>query len=157
MSDYSQAIVDNIRDFLESDGWNYRFEEDKGLFRFGLNLKAKINKINYVIHVKEDEFCVYAVYPLGVDPEDQEIMTVMTEFICRANYGLRNGNLELDVRDGEIRYKSFVDCDGQLPSQEVIQNSIYCPAAMCRRYASGVVGVIYGGMTAEDAVNMCEQ
>lgn len=69
-------------------------------------------------------------------------MAIMAEFICRANYGLKNGNFELDMRDGEIRYKSFVDCEGLTPTTEMVRNSIHCPAAMFDRYGDGIVDII---------------
>ena len=31
---------------------------------------------------------------------------VVCRYITRANYGLRNGNLEMDLDDGEVRYKT---------------------------------------------------
>lgn len=45
----------------------------------------------------------------------------------------------MDFCDGELRYKSFVDCDDQLPSQAVIRNSIGCPISMMKRYAPGIL------------------
>lgn len=85
------------------------------------------------------------------------MMAVMAEFICRANYGLKNGNFELDMRDGEIRYKSFVDCEGLTPTTEMVRNSIHCPAAMFDRYGDGIVDIIFGNSTAKEAVAKCEK
>ena len=81
----------------------------------------------------------------------------MADFICRANYGLLNGNFELDIRDGEIRYKTYVDCEGNNPSIEIVRNSIYCPAAMMERYSAGIADIIFGNATAEEAVIKCER
>ena len=36
------------------------------------------------------------------------------------NYGLKNGCFELYFRDGEIRFRSFIDCEDVMPSTEVI-------------------------------------
>ena len=85
------------------------------------------------------------------------MMAQMAEFLCRANYGLQNGCFELDFRDGEIRYKSFIDCDDMMPSFEVIQNSIYCTAGMFQRYAPGIVDIIFSGCTAKAAIEKCEK
>ena len=80
----------------------------------------------------------------------------MNEFINRANYGLRNGNFELDVRDGEIRYKIYVDCDNQLPSREVVRSSIIIPSVMFERYSQGLLDVMFRGSSAEEAISKCE-
>lgn len=154
---YSTDIANKIKEFLTEDDWHYSFNEDNGLFRFGLSLRGKIKKVNYVVKVKEDSYIVYAISPVGADEEDAKMMSAMTEFLCRANYGLRNGNFEMDMADGEIRFKSFVDCEGIIPSRDMVENSIYCPASMFDRYGNGIVDVIFGGVSAKDAINKCEE
>lgn len=154
---YSKSIANAINNFLTEDEWNFSFDEQRGLFKFGLCLKGKIKKISYVVDVKEDEYIVYAISPLGVDDDDEKMMASMAEFICRANYGLKNGNFELDMRDGEIRFKSFVDCEGITPTLEMVKNRIHCPAAMFDRYGVGIVDIIFGNTTAKDAIAKCEK
>lgn len=83
------------------------------------------------------------------------MMASMAEFVCRANYGLTNGSFELDMRDGEIRFKSFVDCEGTTPTAEMIRNSIHCPAAMFERYSAGIV--VLGNATVKEAIVKCEK
>lgn len=154
---YSKSIANAINNFLTEDEWHFSFDEQRGLFKFGLCIKGRIKKISYVVDVKEDEYIVYAISPLGVDDDDEKMMASMTEFICRANYGLKNGNFELDMRDGEIRFKSFVDCEGITPTFEMVKNSIYCPAAMFDRYSAGIVDIIFGNVTAKEAIVKCEK
>jgi hypothetical protein len=153
---YSKSIASAINNFLTEGDWHFSFDDQRGLYKFGLNLKGRIKEVNYIIDVKDDEYVVYAVSPLGVDKDDEKMMAAMAEFICRANYGLKNGNFELDMRDGEIRYKSFVDCEGFTPTTEIVRNSILLPAAMFDRYGVGIVDIIFGNSTAKDAVAKCE-
>ena len=153
---YSEDIVKAINTFLTEDNWNFYFDEKHGVFQFGLRIKSKIKKVNYRIYVAENDYIVYAISPLGVDEDDERMLAAMAEFICRANYGLVNGNFELDMSDGEIRFKCFVDCDNITPSTEVIRNSIHCPAAMFKQYGSGIVDSIFGNASAKEVVANCE-
>ena len=153
---YSKDIAHAINAYLKDDDWHFSFDELRGVFKFSLSLKGKMKKVNYLIDVKKDEYIVYAVSPLGADEEDEKIMVTMAEFVCRANYGLKNGNFEFDMRDGEIRFKCFVDCEGIAPTVEIIRNSIHCPAAMFEQYGDGIVGILFGNMSAKDAVSKCE-
>jgi hypothetical protein len=155
--EYSDEIVNVVKKFLTDDDWHYSFNEETGIFRFGLRIRSKIQNISYVIDVHDDEFVTYGICPIGADREDPEMMAQMAEFICRANYGLKNGCFELDFSDGEIRFRSFVDCDDLLPSTEVVKNSIHCTAAMIKRYAAGIVDIIFGGASAKDAIAKCEK
>lgn len=154
---YSKSIANAINNFLTEDDWHFSFDDQRGLFKFGLNLKGRIKKVSYIIDVKDDEYVVYAISPLGADEDDEKMMATLADFICRANYGLKNGNFEIDMRDGEIRYKSFIDCEGITPTMEMVRNSIHCPAAMFDRYGAGIVDILFGNSTAKDAIAKCEK
>lgn len=154
---YSIHIANAVCDFLNEDDWHFSFDENRGIFRFGLVLKGKLKKINYIIDIKDDEYLVYAISPLGADEEDTKMMANMAEFICRANYGLKMGNFELDFDDGEVCFKVHVLCKGNTPTAEMIKRSIYCPASMFKRYGSGIVDIIFCGTSGKDAVDKCEK
>ncbi len=154
---YSDEIAAVVKQFLDVGNWNYSFDENCGIFGFGLSIKSRIQEIKYLVVVKDDEIVFYGICPIGADRDDAEMMARMAEFLCRANYGLKNGSFEFDFCDGEIRYKSFVDCDGALPSAKVIKNSICCIGAMYERYAQGIVDIIFDGYSAKDAIAKCEK
>ncbi len=153
---YSRSIADVINNFLTEDDWHYTFDDKIGVFRFDLDLDGRIKNISYYIEVTDDEYVVYAVSPIGADSNNGKMMASMADFICRANYGLINGNFELDMRDGEIRYKTFLDCKGITPSAEMVRNSIRYPAAMFERYGAGIIDVINGDAAAEEAIESSE-
>lgn len=140
---YSVRISNLIKEFLSMDGWHYSFDDKSGTFQFGLNISAKIKNIKYLIDVDNDSYIVYAYCPIGADADNIVMMHRMSDFICRANYGLKNGNFELDMRDGEIRYKCYTDCENNIPPVEIIRTSVYCPAAMFERYGTGIAEIIF--------------
>lgn len=154
--DYSMDVANMVRDFLVNDNWKFSFDEERGVFKFGLTLKGKLKSIDYRIFICPTSYVVNAISPMGADKDSPDEMLAMADFICRANYGLRNGNFELDMRDGEISYKCFVDCDNLVPPNEIIRNSIYVPAAMFTRYAPGILAVSLTGASGQDAVELCE-
>lgn len=154
---YSIGIANAINSYLKENDWNFSFNEESGMFKFGLSLSSKLKKIDYVISVQEDEYIVYAVAPIGADDDDEDMMANMAEFVCRANYGLWNGNFELDMNDGEVRFKYCVDCDGITPSEGIIKNSIHCPAKMFKRYGAGITDIIFGNISAKEAIEKCEK
>lgn len=155
--EYSDDLVNAVKKFLEEDDWNYTFDEDMGVFDFGLRIKSKIQKIRYLIDTQEDAIILYGMCPISADCEDSEMMSRMAEFFCRVNYGLKNGCFEFDFKDGEIRFKSYIDCDEYIPSTKVIGNSIYCISRLFKRYASGITDIIFAGRSAEEAVEECEK
>lgn len=154
---YSNDIANAIKYYLKENGWHFSFDEDKGLFKFGLSIRSKIRNISYIIGVRNDAYIVYAISPVCADEDDNKMMAAMAEFVCRANYGLSHGNFELDMRDGEVRFKCFIDCKGIIPTKDMIKNSIYCPEIMFKRYGPGIVDIIFGNVTAKEAVEKCEK
>lgn len=153
---YSKNIAEAINCYLNENEWYFSFDEEDGVFQFPVAVQGKIKNVYSFVDVQKDSYTVLAYVPIGADASDSKIMSAMAEFICRANYGLDNGNFELDMDDGEIRYKCFVDCDGILPSSDIIENSIYCPIEMFERYGEGFAGVILGELDAREAVEKCE-
>lgn len=153
---YSVKLTNLIKEFLSMDDWHYSFDDRNGTFQFRLNISAKIKNIKYLVEVDEDSFLVYAYCPIGADTHNTEMMHQMSDFVCRANYGLKNGNFELDMRDGEIRYKCYTNCENVLPSIEVVRTSIYCPAVMFERYGTGIAEIIFNDSTAQVAIDKSE-
>ena len=152
----STRILEAIREHLENRSLKrVFFDEKSNIFSFVMNLPGPLAFIDYIIMVHEESFSVLAVCPL--EAKDPALRPVMSEFLNRANYNLRNGNFEFDFSDGEVRYKCFVDCEDLVPSQKMIQNSISIPLAMYRRYGPGIVNILYTGMSAEQAVRECEE
>ena len=158
MKNYSPEIAQVIMEHLEEHNMQLvAYDERGGSIGFVMRLLGQISFIHYIIHVHENSYTVVAICPVSPNIGDSAVLSAMAEFIARANYGLKNGNFEIDFRDGEIRYKCFVDCENQIPSQSIIHNSIAIPAAMMKRYARGIINVLYKEMDAETAVEDCEQ
>lgn len=153
---YSTSISKAITDFLTEDDWNYTFDAEKGRFQFIMSTNRKLKNVSYIISVRDDSYIVYATSPIGPSADDPDEMARMAEFICRANFGLVNGNFELDFRDGEIRYKTYVNCDGIVPTKGMIRSSIFVIASMYKRYADGIIDVLFKDITPEEAIKNCE-
>ena len=149
-------LVELIKEFLAEDDWKYSFDEENRVFSFSLTIDSKLKHLKYYIYVHDDSYTVYAVSPLNADNDDKPVMASLAEFVCRANYGLRNGNFEIDMRDGEIRYKVFIDCGNLLPSNEVVRRSVIIPCVMFEKYSNGILDVMFKGLSAEEAVSECE-
>lgn len=157
MKKYSPEIVEAIKTHIkENDLHMVSFDEAPGTFSFNMQLTCQLST-NIIIRVGEDSFTTMAVCPVRPDTSDAELMARMAEFVCRANFGLKNGYFEFDFTDGELRYKCYVPCDDRVPSQEMIRDGITVPAMMLRRYGLGILGVLYSGVDPAIAVKACEE
>lgn len=149
-AEYSVEIAELIRKYLVEDDWKFNFDEERGLFTFGLNLKCKFGKARYEVKVGETDYMVRAYVKQDAE---ESVRQNVCEFITRANFGLINGNFEMDFDDGELRYKSWCNCDNMMPSSAIIKNSIIIPALMLERFGDGLAAVIFGIKDPKQAID----
>ncbi|STZ76377.1 Uncharacterized conserved protein [Bergeriella denitrificans] len=154
MEEYDTELAELVRGWLDREAYHYDFNAEKGLFRYGLSVKGKLNKLDCAVSIGSDNLIFYAIAPLKAEPER---LGEAAEFIARANYGLIHGCFELDFSDGEIRYRITVNCDGVQPSEAVLDDSFGIPAGMFERYGQGLLEVLFGFETPAAAVAKCEQ
>ena len=149
-----EQIIDAVRDWLDDGDWHYEFNAEKQWIKMGISLKSKIKSGTIFIGFKSDCYTVRLYAPINGDKDN---LGELTKYLTMANYGLINGNFELDVRDGEINYKTFVNCDGleSLP-EAVIKDSIYIGCAMMDRYGDGIAALALGFSDAESEINKAE-
>ncbi|MDE6774844.1 MAG: YbjN domain-containing protein [Ruminococcus sp.] len=150
---YSKEIAAAITDFLRKDNWNFEKVNENGIIELGVKLNSKLKKADIYINVLEHGFIVNSVPSLSAD---KDCIKDMTEFITRANYGLNHGNFEMDYRDGEIRYKTSLFSDDEIPTHEQIEAMIYINVTTLDNYGNGLAMIAFGMGTPEDAIRMCE-
>ncbi len=150
----TEAIVDAVRDYLDADDWHYDYDAEHAFIRGGVALRCKLKNARLIIQFRKKDYNVYMISPINADPEN---IGEVLRYSALANYGLANGNFEVDVRDGEIRYKSYVNCDAYetLPN-EIIRNSINVCWAMMERYGNGFAALAMGFSDAETEIKKAE-
>ena len=135
-------LIDQVRDYLDENDWNYEYMDMKNAILTGVNLKCKLQSTRMYFVFNDNGFTLYANISMKAD-EATRVMAM--EFITRANYGTRIGNFELDMNDGEIRYKVYLSTrDEDRLSKEQIEEAIYVAVSMLNRYGDGLVKVLMG-------------
>ncbi|KAJ4459503.1 hypothetical protein PAPYR_4560 [Paratrimastix pyriformis] len=101
----------------------------------------------------QDTICVYSVFGTNA-PADR--LSAVCEFITRANYDLPLGNWELDIRDGECRFKTSVDVEGCGDVGPLVKQLLGNNLGTFQRYVPGLRNVIAGG-NPRDCCAECER
>ena len=151
----TDAIVDAIRDFLDDDDWKYTYDAEKKLIRAGLVLDCKLKHANLCIRIRETSYNAYISLQLNAD---KDTLADVIRYTTMANYGLLSGNFEVDVEDGEVRYKSYVDAKdlASLP-KAVIKGSIYRGWNTVERYGDGLAALLMGFSDPETEIEKAEK
>lgn len=153
-ADRQRADVEAVARFLDDDGWHPQMLEDQDVFRMTYG-GANGHMICYAkVRTDAHQLVFYAMCPVRA-PEEARLAAA--EYITRANYGLIIGNLELDLGDGEIRYKSAIDFESERLNAQWIRNAIYPAVQTMDRYLPGLLKVIYGQRSPAEAIAEVEK
>ena len=150
-----EQIVDALRDWLDGDDWHYEYDAEHHLIKAGINLDCKLRSARIFIPIRADGSYIVNIYsPIKGDPAS---LDELVKYVAMANYGLANGNFDIDVSDGEVRYKTYVNCKDleTLPAQ-IIKDSIYVGWCMMDRYGTGLAALAMGFSDVETEIKKAE-
>lgn len=142
--------------FKELD-WKYRSNEleEKCLFQTGVQLgeESKISKIMFNIEVRESFILITSICDIKADIDN---ITRMSEYVCRANWGLINGNFEYNYDNGNIRYKIYIDTEERQSSKKEIITSIIISVEMWSKYGNGLMDILGSDRSVKDIIESIE-
>ena len=145
-------IFDSMLQFFEADGWPLSVAQDDAL---KMTFKGEHGEWTCFAQAREEQkqMIFYSVCPITV-PNDRRAM--VAEFITRANYGMILGNFELDLSDGEVRYKTSIDANGEELVIPLVKPVVYSNVLMMDKYLPGLSAVAYGNVDPQTAILQIE-
>lgn len=149
-----KKVIEAIKFFFEKNEWKYQYNEEKKIFVSGINMDNVLGNVSMYISLEENSYNVYMILN---SKAEEEYYVAVGEFLHRANYGLKNGNFEMDYRDGEVRYKSFVNFENIVISEEIVKDSIFVGIAMLDTYGKGLLKIMLGESTPKECIEECEK
>lgn len=149
----TESIFDTLVRFFQTEGWPFTPMEDQPVLQ--MQFEGQNHTYFCYAQAKEAERqCVfYAVCPVNAPANKRQ---AVAEFLTRVNYGLAIGNLELDFDDGEIRYKTSLDVEGDRLSLALLRQLVYANLVTLDLYFPGILSVIYGNLTPAEALAQIE-
>ncbi len=146
-------IFDTMHTFFKDDDWPISQVEGHPWLR--MNFRGTNGRWLCLAQARDEqqEFLFFSICDVNT-PEDKR--QAMAEFLTRANYGLYLGNFEMDFRDGEIRYKTSIDVEGDRLTAPLIKSLVYANVALMDRYLPGIMSVIYAGTPPLEAITRIE-
>ncbi|MEP6519602.1 YbjN domain-containing protein [Microcoleus vaginatus] len=146
-------IFEEIINFFKLDEWPFYQIEGKPNLQMAFQGENGKWTCYARARVEQEQFLFYSICP--VNAPDSKRMAI-AEFLTRANSGTIIGNFELDFTDGEIRYKTSIDVQGDSLSFELIKQLVYANVTMMDQYLPGIMSVIYGEVEPKDAIAQIE-
>lgn len=148
-----ENVIKILNEFLEEQKWKYDYDEDSSTYDFGINLGNIIGNIYFVITVRDHYYKAISIFNSKCEKQNRQNIA---EYLHRANFGMNNGNFELDVDDGEVRFKTYIDCRGRTLSKKTVEESIVIPIVMFKRYGKNLLKLMLGEGNPKDLIREVE-
>lgn len=139
---------------LKQDGWEFTYNDKNELFSMeirGINSEF----VCFIIVDEEQESLLCNTHIKQKIPFTKRLE--VCNFMNRVNYELAIGNFEMDMDDGEIRFRTYLDLSNSEPSREQLLNLIWNGAQTFDTYYPGFIKILLEDYLAEEAVAICSQ
>jgi len=146
-------IYNALVGFLHDENWAFTPMEGRTALVLTANGEHGMYTCYAQAREETEQFVFYSFYAVKA-PESKRITAM--EYVTRANYGLIIGNFELDMSDGEVRYKTSVDVEGEPLTPGMIRLLILANLSTADRYLPGFMLVLYGNRSAAEAIHEIE-
>ena len=136
-----QPVVEELKRAFAEHGWPY--SEVRGAPVLLSELSGPAGRWSLYAQVVEemDLILLYSICPRRI-PEDRRGEVAL--FLARANYGLAAGNFELDLDDGEVRYKTVLQLRGGELDALTLKRLVRANGIAMERYLPGIEAVVAG-------------
>lgn len=145
------AQVDQLSAYLDRGTIVYDQDDERGLFRMLFEGKHGDLRVTMIV---EDAMLQVFTHPANKIPPSYRQLII--EAITRANYGLKLGNFEMDLEDGELRYQTAIPLGDVFPDDDVLDHILFVGGAMIDRYMPAFLSIVYGNEDVKLAVTAAE-
>ena len=127
-------IVDYLKQYFDDKEWHYnhyqpKIRDSQKTHYLSLRMRNKRLDCGYLFRVQETNklLAVYGILPFLI-PESHQSAAML--LITQINYDMVIGNLEMDINDGEIRYKHAIDIEAVGIDDEITEHLLQSVIAM---------------------------
>ena len=135
MTQIMETVVQYFNDY------NWPFSKIEGEAARQTAFQGKNGEWSCYVFTSEEQqhLAFYSIYPESV-VEDRRM--AVAEFITRVNYSLVIGNFELDFEDGEVRFKTSIDVEGDRLSKALVGQVVLPNVVMMDNCLASIMKII---------------
>ncbi len=135
-------------------GWSFSTEDlNEGVVAFRVEVNEDIREVRAILDPNTSRFRLYFVYDV-VANEDRRVPVAL--YVTLANADLSDGNFELALDTGEVRYKTSLDFCAVDLSPYLVRNMIFHAMELTEVYGPGLVEVAEAGRDPQSAIDEAE-
>lgn len=140
------TILEIATAYFRDQRWPFEVAGDRPLLRIAFMQGEQSWQCYAEAREAQGRFLFYSVAPVVV-PE--ALRAAAAEFVTRANYGLAVGNFELDLDDGEVRFKTSIDVTGDRLTYALVKQLVMINLRVLLHYLPGLTALLAGTSAGE--------
>ncbi|MDI1480003.1 tetratricopeptide repeat protein [Polyangium sp. y55x31] len=145
-----------VEEVLGASGFSFALSEDEAGYIDYLAPVGQGIVESFAVRLSEELERV-VVYVMFEPKAKKELRAELAEFVTRANFGMGDGNFEMDFDDGSVRFKIALDYTDEILSPLLVRNMIFDAMDTTEVYADALARVIAGKAKAKTAVRAAEK
>lgn len=146
------SLFQVLFDIINQEGWEFDYDQKNEIIKLEIcGFHTNFHVFLLVDEVQESLLCNTHIRKKVPHSKRLEVC----DFMNRVNYELANGNFEMDMDNGEIRYRTFLDLSDAEPSKDQIQNIVWAGIQGFDTYYPGLVNLVDYDYSAEEAMACC--
>ncbi len=142
-----------VETMLQEDGWQYAPVEGQPTLAMGF--RGQNGSWMCYAHIDEERNALI-IYSVVAQQVPEHARQRMADFLTRANFGLVTGNFEMDLTDGETRFKTSVELGQTVADIPLVRRLLHVNVASLDRYLPGIEAVADGRLDPREAIALCE-
>lgn len=150
-------LYNKVIEYYESRKWKYEIkldENDRTVIHMWISTermsKAEINTV-----ISRNSIITYTTSPVNIPSES---IIAVSEYLTRANYGLKIGSFEMDISTGRVSYKVGTVWDrAVLPTRAILERYIDTGFNVFDRYIDAMMMIVHSNISAEEAIKIAER
>jgi hypothetical protein len=146
------SVHEVVEAYLKSQRWHYQYHTKRKHFEL-IVTAGRFVDCRMIIAVTSRALMVMTRFPLRVPVERRQ---EAAEMIVRANFGLAMGAFEMDMDDGEVRFKVVHLTKDGVPSLEIVEEIVDVGLMVFRTYARAFLEVALTARSAAEAISAAE-
>ena len=147
-----KSLFERVAGYLDANDWRHDADTEKGYFSMGCRIKESSVRVIIDVYESDDwrRLLTFSTYPVMV-PEHRR--SAVVEALTRINYQLIYGNFEMDLADGEIRFRTVVEAEKEL-DDAMIDRVLNANLSSADRYFAALMTITYGNASPATVIDL---
>jgi hypothetical protein len=147
-----KSLFERVAGYLDANDWRHDADTEKGYFSMGCRIKEASVRVIIDVYESDDwrRLLTFSTYPIMV-PEHRR--SAVVEALTRINYQLVYGSFEMDLADGEVRFRTVVEAEKEL-DDAMIDRVLNANLSAADRYFAALMTVTYGNASPATVIDL---